>query len=116
MSMALRNIIPIMDLIDKIKDKGFQVICTQPYVYCKVFEDNSCELELAHLPKLHPKMRHINFCYHHFCEHVRMGLIRIFLIDTKDQIADALTKAPAQNDFSCYASTCAESNLSKIPM
>ncbi len=27
------------------------------------------------------------------------GLIKIFPIDTKDQIADALTKALAQNDF-----------------
>ncbi len=29
----------------------------------------------------------------------RKGLIKIFPIDTKDQIADALTNALAQNDF-----------------
>ena len=34
-----------------------------------------------------------------FCKHVRKGLIKIFPIDTKDQIADALTKALAQKDF-----------------
>jgi hypothetical protein len=38
-------------------------------------------------------------CYHHFCEHVRKGLIKIFPVDTKDQIANALTKPLAQNDF-----------------
>jgi hypothetical protein len=37
--------------------------------------------------------------YHHFFKHVRKGLIKIFLIDIKDQIADALTKPLAQNDF-----------------
>jgi hypothetical protein len=29
----------------------------------------------------------------------RKGLIKIFPVDTKDQIADVLTKALAQNDF-----------------
>ncbi len=99
MSMALIDVISVMDLIAEIKDRGFQVICTQPFVYCKVFEDNSGALELACLPKLHPKTKHINVCYHHFREHVRKGLIKIFSIDTKDQIADALTKALPQNDF-----------------
>ena len=67
-----------MFLIQEMKEKGFQVICTQPYVYCKVFEDNSGALELARLPKLHPRTKHINVCYHHFREHVRNGLIKIF--------------------------------------
>jgi hypothetical protein len=99
MSQALRDVIPVMNLIQEIKEKGFQVICTQPSVYCKVFEDNSGALELARLPKLRPRTKHINVCYHHFREHVRKGLIKIFPIGTKDQIADALTKALAQNDF-----------------
>jgi hypothetical protein len=102
MSMALRDVIPVMDLIAEIKDRGFQVICTQPYVYFNVFEDNSGGLELACLPKLPPRTKHINVCYHHFHEHVRKGLIKIFPIDTKDQIADALTKALPQNDFTCH--------------
>jgi hypothetical protein len=99
MSMALRDVIPVMNLIEEIKSKGFQVICTKPYAYCKVFEDNSGALELARLPKLRPRTKHINVCYHHFREHIRKGLIKIFPIDTKAQIADTLTKALAQNDF-----------------
>ncbi len=43
--------------------------------------------------------KHINVCYHHFCEHVQKGLIKIFPVDTKDQIADAPTKPLAQNNF-----------------
>eukprot|EP00804_Cyclotella_cryptica_P016390 CCRYP_004646-RB/>CCRYP_004646-RB protein AED:0.25 eAED:0.25 QI:0/-1/0/1/-1/0/1/0/202 len=99
MSMALRDVIPLMELIKEMREHKFDIVNTQPYMYCKVFEDNSGALELARLPRLHPRTKHINVCYHHFLEHVRKGLIKIFPVDTKDQIADTLTKAFAQNDF-----------------
>eukprot|EP00804_Cyclotella_cryptica_P031159 CCRYP_011766-RB/>CCRYP_011766-RB protein AED:0.29 eAED:0.29 QI:0/-1/0/1/-1/0/1/0/154 len=99
MSMALRDVIPLMELIKEMMEPKFEIVNTQAYVYCKVFEDNSGALELARLPRLHPHTKHINVCYHHFREHVRKGLIKIFPVDTKDQIADTLTKALAQNDF-----------------
>jgi hypothetical protein len=99
MSMALRDVIPLMELIQEMRERKFDIINTQPYVYCKVFEDNSGALELARLPRLRPRTKHINVCYHHFREHVRKGLIKIFPVDTKNQIADTLTKALAQNDF-----------------
>ncbi len=99
MSQALRDVIPVMNLLQEMRERKFQVICSEPYVYCKVFEDKSGALELARLPKLRPRTKHINVCYHHFRKHVRKGLIKIFPIDTKDQIADVLTKALAQNDF-----------------
>ncbi len=105
MSQSLRGILPIMFLVQEIGEKGFQVICTKPYVYCKVFEDNSGAWELARLPKLCPCTKHINVCYHHFCKHARNGLIKIFPVGTKNQIADALTKALSQNVFQqhrCY--------------
>ena len=98
-SQALRDVIPVMNLIQEMKEKGFQVICTLPSIYCKVFEDNSDALELAWLPKLCPRTKHINVCYHHFCKHMRKGLIKIFPVSTKDQIANALTKVLAKNDF-----------------
>ncbi len=99
MSMSLCDGILIMELINEMKEHNIPVICTKPYVCCKVFEDNSCALELARLPKLCPRTKHINVCYHHFREHVRKGLIKIFPVGTSDQIADVLTKALAQNDF-----------------
>jgi hypothetical protein len=99
MSQALRDVIPVMGLLQEMRERKFEVLCTEPHVYCKVFEDNSGALELAKLPKLRPRTKHINVCYHHFREHVRKRLIKIFPIDTKEQIADALTKPLAQNDF-----------------
>jgi hypothetical protein len=88
MSQSLRDFIPVMNLLQEMRERDYQVICTKLHVYCKVFEDNSGALELARLPKLHLRTKHINICYHHFCP-----------VDTKDQIADALTKALAQNDL-----------------
>jgi hypothetical protein len=105
MSQVLHDVIPIMNLLQEMREQDFKVICTEPYVYCKVFEDNSGGLEPTRLPKLCPRSKHIHVCYHHFCEHVCNGLINILPIDIKDQIADALTKALVQNDFQghpCY--------------
>jgi hypothetical protein len=99
MSQALRDIILIMNLLQEMREQNFKVVCIEPYVYCKVFEDNAGALELPRLPKLRPWTKHINICYHHFCKHTQKGLIKIFPIDTKDQIADALMKALAQHDF-----------------
>jgi hypothetical protein len=99
MSQALRDVIPIMNLLQEMREQNFKGVCIEPYVYCRVFEDNAGALELARLPKLRPRTKHINVCYHHFCKHVQKGLIKNFSIDTKNQIADALTKALAQNDF-----------------
>jgi hypothetical protein len=99
MSQALRDVIPIIGLLQEMREQDFKVLCTEPYVYCKVFEDNSGTLKLARLLKLCPRSKHINVCYHHFCEHVQKGLIKIFPIDIKDLIADSLTKPLAQNNF-----------------
>jgi hypothetical protein len=91
MSKALRDVIPMMNLLQEMREQNFKVVCIKLYIYCKVFEDNAGALELARLPKLCPRTKHINVCYHHFHEHLRKGLIKIFPNDTKDQIADALT-------------------------
>jgi hypothetical protein len=82
MSMTLCNVIPIMDLTQEMKDWHIPVICSKPYIYCKVFEDNAGALELTRLPKLRPHTKQINICYHHFREHVCKGLIKIFPVGT----------------------------------
>ncbi len=84
MSMALRDVIQIMDLIQEMKDWHIPVICYKPYIYCKVFEENAGALELTRLPKLCPRTKHINVCYHHFREHVRKELIKIFPVGTSN--------------------------------
>jgi hypothetical protein len=62
------NNILIMNLPQEMRERNFKVICIEPHVYCKVFEDNAGALELAMLPKLCPRTKHINVCYHHFLQ------------------------------------------------
>ena len=47
LSLALRDVIPTMELMDELKDCGYDLISTKPIVYCKVFENNSGALEIA---------------------------------------------------------------------
>ncbi len=113
MSQALHDVIPVMNLLQEMREQNFKVVCIEPYVYCNVFEDNAGALELARLPKLRPRTKHINVCYIIiFHDHVQKGLIKIFPIDTKDHIADALMKALAQN---VIVGICAVRNLHKPP-
>jgi hypothetical protein len=106
MSQALCDVIPIMGLLQEMREQDFKVLCTKLYMYCKVFEDNSGALKLARLHKLCPRTKHINVCYHHFHGHVRKGLIKIFPIDIKDHFAEALTKLLAQIIFQNHCFMC----------
>jgi hypothetical protein len=99
LSQALRDLIPIMNLLLELKEHGLPIISEVPRVHCKAFEDNSGALELARLPKLRPRTKHINLVYHHFRQHVRDGLISIFPIETEDQLGDIFTKPLPQNAF-----------------
>ena len=99
LSSALQDVIPIMELMDELKDRGYELISTKPKVYCKSFKDNSGALEIARLPKMRPRTKAINVIYHHFREYVRMGLISIYPISTDDHVADIFTKPLTQNHF-----------------
>jgi hypothetical protein len=65
---------------------------TIPKVLCKVFEDISGAIELANVPKLRPRTKHINAKYHHFRKYVFDGTIVVEFISTINQLADIFTK------------------------
>ena len=92
LSQSLREVIPLMEFFKEIQQQGITHQYQTPTVYCKLFEDNSAALEIAKVPKMRPRTKHINIKYHHFREHVKAGMIRILPIDTKDQLADIFTK------------------------
>jgi len=66
LSTALREVIPIMELIKKMQEQGFVNVQSTPMVHCMAFEDNSGALILATEHKLRPWTKHINCQYHHF--------------------------------------------------
>ena len=88
-----------MELMDELRDRGYDLISTKPIVYCKAFEDNSGALEIAHLPNMHPCTKEINVIYHQFREYARLGMIKIYPISTHDQVTDMFTKPLTQNTF-----------------
>ena len=92
LSQALREVIPVINLLTEMKENNIATVSAVPNVYCKAFEDNSGALELAKTPKMRPRTKHINLVYHHFREHVCKRIIQLFPIDTTNQLADIFTK------------------------
>ena len=99
LSQALRDAIPIMELMKEMENKGISDKYETPVIHCKAFEDNSGALEIAKLPKMRPRTKHINNIYHHFRSYVKEGHITVHPITSKNQIADLFTKPLAQNLF-----------------
>ena len=84
--------IPIMNLLTEFKLKGFNVVSTTPSIVCTAFEDNNGAIEIANVPKMRARTKHINLVYHHFREHVIQKKVVIKPIDTLLQMADIFTK------------------------
>ena len=63
-----------------------------PKIKCKVYEDNNACIVMATSNKFSPRTKHIALKYHHFRLAVQRKQIEILPIDTKEQIADILTK------------------------
>jgi hypothetical protein len=92
LSTALRQTIPIMRLVKELSYKFNLPLERKPTIYCTVFEDNSGAVELANVPKMRPRTRHINPKYHHFRKYVFDGKIKVKYIPTSMQHADIMTK------------------------
>ncbi len=99
MSTALRHTIPIMRLVKEIGRRFNLPLETKPTILCTVFEDNAGAVELANVPKLRPRTRHINTKYHHFRKYVFDGKIKIQYIPTAEQLADIFTKNLPRDTF-----------------
>jgi hypothetical protein len=99
LSQAMREVLPIMWLLEEARDKGIPVLQKKPKVICTVFEDNAGAIEIANVPKMRPRTKHLNIKYHHFREEVKKGTISIHYVPSDDQIADIFTKALAEGLF-----------------
>lgn len=54
LSYALREAIPIMELLKEMREVGLPITKTKATMKCRVFEDNSGALEMARTPKFRP--------------------------------------------------------------
>ena len=99
LSTSLRENIPMMGMFQEAREHGLQVDYLPPKVHCTIFEDNSGALELARLPKIRPRTKHINQSFHHFREHVERQEVSIQATPTDAQLADILTKPLPEAPF-----------------
>ena len=68
LSTSLSEVIQLMGMLKEAAEQGVQIDNLPPKIYCTVFQDNSGALELARLPKVCPRTKHINLSFHHFSE------------------------------------------------
>ena len=76
-SQAMREVLPIIWLMEEARKQGIPVLNATPKIHCKVFEDNAGAIEIANVPKMRPRTKHLNIKYHHFREEVKKGTISI---------------------------------------
>ena len=92
LSQSLREVLPLMALMREVQERGVQANARPCRVHCKVFEDNEGAIEIAKVPKMRPRTKHLNIKYHHFREEVKKGTVSIYHVATGEQMADMLTK------------------------
>ncbi len=97
LSQSLRGVLPLISLLKELH-KSIPLKVNPPNFVCKVHEDNQSCILMASLHKFSPWTKHIALKYHHFCQHVKSGLIIISYYQTTEQKADMLTK-PLIDDF-----------------
>lgn len=98
LSYALRDAIPIMELLKEMKELKFPIRSATPKVHCKIFEDNSGALEIATVHKFRPRTKHLNVKLHFFRDYIIRKEITVSQIHTSQQLADYLTK-PVNKDI-----------------
>jgi hypothetical protein len=99
LSQSMREVLPIMWLLEEVQKRGIKVNAKPCKVHCKVFEDNEGAIEIAKVPKMRPRTKHLNIKYHHFREEVKKGTVSIYHVATGEQMADMLTKPLDQTLF-----------------
>ena len=119
LSQSMRDLIPLREILKeimmKVFDKGLMHCTPACTTHSKtfedvnaetdvipasnVYEDNNACLQMARVPKLTPRTKHIAIPYHWFRTQVVDKQINIEPIDTTQQIADQFTKGLVMEKF-----------------
>jgi histone deacetylase 1/2 len=99
LSQAMRELIPLRELVKEVSVALGKDAIVKGRTYSKVFEDNNGALTLATVPRMTPRSKHIAVKYHFFRTHVQKGDIKILKVDTTKQVADIMTKGLPKDTF-----------------
>jgi histone deacetylase 1/2 len=102
LSTATRELIPLIEFLKEAKGKEIPVNVQDAAIHCKIFEDNAGAIEMAKVPKMRPRTKHLNIQYHFFRQHVPTGLLSVHAVKTEDQIADIFTKPLNEQVFQTH--------------
>ena len=92
LSQAARETLPILSLAREAAERGLIQDVEKPIIRCKMFEDNQGAVELANVPKMRPRTKHINIKYHFFRQYIQDGTLKVQHIPGDEQVADIFTK------------------------
>jgi hypothetical protein len=81
-------------LVEKLEAKKLDPIS----MYC----DNLSCIKTARNPVLHAASKHVEIWQHYIRENVSLGVVDIFLVSTRDQVADILTKPLDKSKFTKF--------------
>jgi hypothetical protein len=93
LSMAAREILPLLSLAKEVAKLKVIPDMDAPRIRCRIFEDNIGAVEMANVPKMRPRTKHLNVKYHFFRQFVQKGMLIVEHIAGERQMADILTKA-----------------------
>jgi hypothetical protein len=93
LSMATREMLPILALAKEAVKNNIVAKASIPTFTCTFFEDNKGAVDMANVPKMRPRTKHMNIKYHFFRQFVAKGIFKVQHIAGSDQPADILTKA-----------------------
>ncbi len=51
----MREVLPIMWLLEEVQERGIKINAKPCKFHCKVFEDNEGAIEIAKVPKMRPR-------------------------------------------------------------
>jgi hypothetical protein len=93
LSTATRAMVPIMALAKEEVKFGVIRKTAIPTFACTFFEDIKGAVEMANVPKMHPRTKHMNIQYHFFRQFIAQKIFHVKHLAGTHQPADSLTKA-----------------------
>jgi hypothetical protein len=92
LSTASREILPLLSLAKEACKHKIISKAETPVIRCKIFEDNQGAVEMANVPKMRLRTKHLNIKYRFFRQYVQQGILQVERINGEDQSADIFTK------------------------
>jgi hypothetical protein len=98
LSMAMREVLPFLNLLDKISNI-LPIKEDKSKFFCTVWEDNRSCIKVAESPKFTGHTKHIALKYHQFRQFVSNETLKIHPIDTLEHMSDIFTKLLDRTKF-----------------